>query len=601
MDPPEWLHNLWRNLEVHPAKDVKLVADCPTTVPKQKRYQGRSPVIPNHLADRLCADLGIDGMLLELNTLMDTRYNLKTPSISNLLQVFIDSGADLGTAYGQLRGWWADFRPNKFFPTLESLLNHYRTQEEDKRAKAITGNTITSLVPPRRLWDLHSNRVIPYWAAMDRDKGTPPDWHKDTHAPHIWPVSHSWVQENERQYVSTNINGNQWPVPIPNDISLESVRIELLNLGAEYVWLDVLCLRQVGNEQMEEERLEEWRLDVPTIGRVYRNAFQSTCTVPRLNPHVVIYYSGLGRPFVVGDLESPRHWLNRAWTLQETPGIRSYNRDLPKIDIVGGWTPSSPKRRRAGNRRRQRPQPENERRFFESLDLITTRGDIMGILGSMRPRCSVNPVDKIAGLSYLLGTHQLPVYLPNEDPEHAWQRLLDLISVEERGVLLFMYPCTGNGQRACVPSWDQVLNGAEFPCNDSSLGPWARVSLGKDGLFFMRGAYLKGVRLSGFGSPDASGGVRTGNFSVRRGETQTFDAFTPEWHQDTISDGVDYVLISSRNFQHWIVSTEVPDKEGIVKKVSVLQTTVFGYQSEEEQDRIMNFRNLCQWGLIKFA
>ena len=36
----------------------------------------------------------------------------------------------------------------------------------------------------------------------------------------------------------------RWPVPIPVHTSLERVRIECLNLGAEYVWADVLCLRQ---------------------------------------------------------------------------------------------------------------------------------------------------------------------------------------------------------------------------------------------------------------------------------------------------------------------------------------------------------------------
>ncbi len=70
--------------------------------------------------------------------------------------------------------------------------------------------------------------------------------------------------------VMTPINGKEWPVPIPKDASLELIRIEMLNLGLLYTWLDVLCLRQ--KEGLREDlRVEEWKLDVPTIGRVYQD------------------------------------------------------------------------------------------------------------------------------------------------------------------------------------------------------------------------------------------------------------------------------------------------------------------------------------------
>ncbi len=46
--------------------------------------------------------------------------------------------------------------------------------------------------------------------------------------------------------VWTPINGHQWPVSIPKDADLNLIRIEMLNMGLEYVWLDVLCLRQKG-------------------------------------------------------------------------------------------------------------------------------------------------------------------------------------------------------------------------------------------------------------------------------------------------------------------------------------------------------------------
>ncbi len=54
------------------------------------------------------------------------------------------------------------------------------------------------------------------------------------------------MDEEDRNDVQTPINNYEWPVPIPKDASLDFIRIEMLNLGAEYTWLDVLCLRQVG-------------------------------------------------------------------------------------------------------------------------------------------------------------------------------------------------------------------------------------------------------------------------------------------------------------------------------------------------------------------
>ncbi len=59
--------------------------------------------------------------------------------------------------------------------------------------------------------------------------------------------------------IMTPINGNEWPVPMPKDGSLDLVRIEMLNIRAEYAWLDILCLRQEGG-RAEHLRTEEWKL-----------------------------------------------------------------------------------------------------------------------------------------------------------------------------------------------------------------------------------------------------------------------------------------------------------------------------------------------------
>ncbi len=67
----------------------------------------------------------------------------------------------------------------------------------------------------------------------------------------VWPypISHAWVDDKDRVDVMTPVNGYEWPVPMPKDANLDLVRIEMLNLGAEYAWLDVLCFEARGRER----------------------------------------------------------------------------------------------------------------------------------------------------------------------------------------------------------------------------------------------------------------------------------------------------------------------------------------------------------------
>ncbi len=99
--------------------------------------------------------------------------------------------------------------------------------------------------------------------------------------------------------------------------SLDLVRIEILTVGAEYAWLDILCLWQEGGPG-EYLRTEEWKLDVPTIGAMYD-----------WDP-VVCYFNGLGQPLHLTPsyFESDRCWFRRAWTLQE----------ITENPIIGGET-----------------------------------------------------------------------------------------------------------------------------------------------------------------------------------------------------------------------------------------------------------------------
>ena len=223
---------------------------------------------------------------------------------------------------------------------------------------------------PRRVWDICANTVIP--ATWFCGPPCPLTGRQEVGALGVKPISHAWVVDEDQSPVLTEANQQMWPIPLPKGVLLEDIRGEMIRLGVRYAWLDVLCLRQraqptlgtelaipisrevVGGvplrtevmesttlsvesiasiaevmegvphnmekggiiERREQRRLEEWKVDVPTIGAVYSNLDDySLCD----GGPIVIYMSGLGRPFRDEGWDSNRHWLRRAWTLQESP------------------------------------------------------------------------------------------------------------------------------------------------------------------------------------------------------------------------------------------------------------------------------------------
>ncbi|KAK0455302.1 uncharacterized protein EV420DRAFT_594194 [Desarmillaria tabescens] len=270
-------------------------------VPKQRAYINRW-VISSSLADTSCATLDVRGLLNWFNITLRTSYTLENPSLLFLLEDCIANNHDFGGVYSHLRPvWYTDD-----WHTVKDKLFSRGKEDKEARQRALVGNRIVRTnVPVRRIWDLYSNRVVSSWVTYRSPL----------------PISHAWMDEKDRVEVWTPINGYEWPVPIPKDANLDLIRIEMLNLGAEYVWLDVLCLRQKGGPR-KHLRAEEWKLDVPTIGNVYHDNT------------VVCYLNGLGRPLnlTAGYLESDRCWFRRAWTLQEI-GVRR---------IIVGDTPDGP-------------------------------------------------------------------------------------------------------------------------------------------------------------------------------------------------------------------------------------------------------------------
>ncbi|KAK0440188.1 uncharacterized protein EV420DRAFT_1582073 [Desarmillaria tabescens] len=235
---------------------------------KQRSYTGKKPVISSSLADTPCIDIGVVGLLEKLNNVLGTSYTLDPIILQPLLDSYVTQGYDFGTVFGFLRPFWYDITTiDEKLRTREERGQKLREEGIDDWSFSSDGSGTRAKTPPRRIWDLYANRVLPYWVTYEK----------------LVAMSHAWMDEVDRVDVWTPINGREWPVPMPNDADLNLIRIEMLSMRAEYVWLDVLCLRQAGGRG-EHLRAEEWKVDVPTIGWVYS-------TSP-----VGCYFNGLGRP-----------------------------------------------------------------------------------------------------------------------------------------------------------------------------------------------------------------------------------------------------------------------------------------------------------------
>ncbi|PBK58626.1 hypothetical protein ARMSODRAFT_856044, partial [Armillaria solidipes] len=379
-------------------------------LPQQNTYTappGVKLVIPSLLANTSCTILGIEGLLDYLNRALGTSYTLEIPSMTSLLEACITKKYDFGTAYGRLRARWF----NENWTIIQDTLQKDKTNDRDMRKKALVGGRIN---------DPHIN--------PRRGPNGP------------WAVSHAWMAIERRQSVWTPINGYKWPIPIPKDADLDRIRNEMLNLGAEYVWLDVLCLRQRGGGSWCREllRANEWKLDVATIGHVYQGA------------KVVYNLSGLGRPLGLdaADLHNPRCWFRRAWTLQETSANHIIARDTEDGPLHA------------------EPMDEYQNdiltRFHKQLksleNLYGPSRSVFDVLGHMQERVAEKDVDKVAGLAFPLDAKAIPVYREQESLEDAWKTLVKVMDKLYRGEMFFLYPKPGAGHRKWRPAWKQVMS-----------------------------------------------------------------------------------------------------------------------------------------------
>ena len=237
----------------------------------------------------------------------------------------------------------------------------------------------------RRLWDLKCNRVInfQFLHAVQPETLT------------FWAVTHSWTGDMSR--VWTTINQHQWAIPLPSGVSLDSLRSELLTMGAEYVWIDVVCLRQSGPvSYLESLKREEWKLDVPTIGNIYRSAAR-----------IIRYFNGLGVPFRYSGWDDTRHWLQRAWTLQEIADENTtINGGIPRNR---GQVLLNSQSKVGGRVVKLRDAIRPVTRLAAQIDGLHGC-EVYELVQEMNKRHASQAVDRISGLFYLLRPSKLPCY-----------------------------------------------------------------------------------------------------------------------------------------------------------------------------------------------
>jgi hypothetical protein len=261
-------------------------------VPKQREFTGPSYVLPDDLADKPCSELGPETLLLWLNKTMQTCYDHKheeRSSVDAILQHCIERKFDFGMASAFVRSFWK----SQLRQGLEKM-KEKENADANMRENAIdeTGEFVEKDIPPRRVWDVLSNRVVPFYWAQPTPTSAKGRSHfkseKKSVSVKIAAFSHSWVEKGSRRSILTPINSREWPVPLPKSTSISHIRIELLNRirfsekrsTCHYAWLDVLCLRQQWKTTAsdsdcylnEDIRLAEWKLDVPTIGGIYQRA-----------------------------------------------------------------------------------------------------------------------------------------------------------------------------------------------------------------------------------------------------------------------------------------------------------------------------------------
>lgn len=565
-------NNSFRSLS-HPVSRASSPSDSSSgeepSVPRKPKH------MDSKIADTRFTESSFSAFLNAMNAHMGTKWTVSHsyPAQRTLFEMFQEKDQDFGWAYGVLRPFWTDER----FWGVEERLETAVLNDENHRQEACDGDTVFPDIEPRRIWDLYSNRVLP-WAYLQLKKED------------VWPVSHSWVSPEERKPILTTINQGEWPVPVPIDVDLEDVRQELIKYGAEYVWLDILCLRQAGVPENEELRKKEWAVDVPTLGYIYKD-----------QKNIVTYISGLGRPFHMTPFDHEQNWLNRAWTLQEMNanpliGGLASRADFSVFDPEDDDTP----RRLEELVRSMIAEFDAKHQQFlarvaKAIHFVGQPFDVFDVLDRMRRRYASCELDKISGLAYPLRSDRVSYYLCDQDVEEAWIALVNSMSNEFVSQLFLLYPEPGSGKFRWLPTWDQITTAAELPRPIARTVPGRGYISQVSGRHQFSGLCIKSCRIRGLedsnihaghhnrsgtlvlsvgpasppGSPLGLMATRLREKEMEKTREKVKVRVKPH-HQIPISSHEDYLLLGSNDMHHWVVCKEVEDSMR-VRKLTVIR------------------------------
>ena len=167
-----------------PARSFTLRPDTRSSVPLQRVHVGAG-TIPNSLADIPCSQMTAADLLTRLNSIIGTERTLDTPGLQDLIEHVRNTARDFGEVYSILRPWWLQ-TPSEVLRDMEERRSLISRLRED----AIQESWIKySSIPPRRVWDLYSNRVLPFHL-MRRPADA-----SNLITNILWTISHSWVAD----------------------------------------------------------------------------------------------------------------------------------------------------------------------------------------------------------------------------------------------------------------------------------------------------------------------------------------------------------------------------------------------------------------------
>jgi len=559
-----------------------------------------------------CDSRDAQQLLADLNALMNTKRSLSEQGVLDDLECCISRGLDFGTVFGLLRTRWeyqclkcqdstySGFLDTRYGSCVCALCT-YAWLDAPLGGKSAGEQTITEPYSrmPRRMWDLCSNRVVPLEAMIQPRcrrcycPGAKEQGGEDHSArvSQFMAVSHTWT--DDMTPAVSDINQRQWEILLPKGISLDLVRNQLLGLGAQYAWLDVLCLRQQALRwpALEECRKSEWKTDVPTMGNVYRKAMG-----------VLRYFNGLGRELKTTGWDNERHWLNRAWTLQEIrPEGRMFTGGVPPhillpMNLMGEVTVKC--NAQSGSKDTKALPVKVRKRLRDlisplahiALEAETQDGcSVLSLTHEMARRFSREELDKIAGIGYLLRAPTLPTYTLGQSPEDAWKRCVTHMPYLMKLEILFNYPYPRlrspppeelKGDRLCwLPTWKQMMALPEpnfHPRRPKCPPEFQPIPLRLEAYSFQMVEYRAGIvimRCEIQRLPDITGNTVT-EFRVTplrlscKSASVSAGFYSP--YPTALQDGDNYILVAQGNHTEvqdctWLVCQEL-QSDGNIKR-----------------------------------